>query len=174
MSEDVGSVSVAVSLRNGILARGVVVTLQTLDGTAMGEFLLKSQHRYGVHTMEPVKSSIIFIPKPIGGMDFPNISIDLALNISSTTQTVMVPILNDMVHENLEYFSLALMSNDPAVTLNPATIYINVVDDIDSMLKLPDVFNSAISYLCQYTVDTVFFSGFSNHNWIEPSNLFRS
>ena len=55
VSEDVASVSVAVSLQNGILARDVVVTLQTLDGTAMGEFLLKSQHRYGVHTMEPVK-----------------------------------------------------------------------------------------------------------------------
>ena len=51
-----GSVGVSVSLQNGILARDVVVTLQTLNGTAMGEFLLKSQHRYGVHTMEPVKS----------------------------------------------------------------------------------------------------------------------
>jgi len=55
VSEDVGSVSVAVSLLNGILARDVLVTLQSLDGTAMGEFLLKSQCRYGVHTMEPVK-----------------------------------------------------------------------------------------------------------------------
>ena len=36
MSEDVGSVSVAVSLLNGILGRDVVVTLQTLDGTAIG------------------------------------------------------------------------------------------------------------------------------------------
>ena len=85
-------------------------------------------------------------------MDFPNISIDLTLNISSTTQTVMVPILNDMVPENLEYFSLALMSNDPAVTLNPATIYINVLDDIDSTLKSPDI---CISYLRQYTVEIV-------------------
>ena len=41
VSEDVGSVSVAISLLNGILARDVVVTMQTLDGTAMGEFLLK-------------------------------------------------------------------------------------------------------------------------------------
>ena len=39
VSEGVGSVSVAVSLQNGILARDVVVTLQTLDGTAMGEYL---------------------------------------------------------------------------------------------------------------------------------------
>ena len=38
VSEDVGSVNVAVSLRSGILARDVIVTLQTLDGTAMGEF----------------------------------------------------------------------------------------------------------------------------------------
>jgi len=37
VSEDVASVSVAVSLQNGILARDVVVSLQTLDGTAMGE-----------------------------------------------------------------------------------------------------------------------------------------
>ena len=85
-------------------------------------------------------------------MDFPNISVDLTLNTSSTTQTVMVPILDDMVPENLEYFSLALMSNDPAVTLNPATIYINVLDDIDSTLKSPDI---CISYLRQYTVEIV-------------------
>ena len=45
MSEDVASVSVAVSLQNGILARDVVVTVQTLDGTAMGEFLQKL-HKY--------------------------------------------------------------------------------------------------------------------------------
>ena len=48
VSEDVGTVSVAVSLRNGILDRDVVVTLQTLDGTAMGEF----------HCTEPVPCSV--------------------------------------------------------------------------------------------------------------------
>ena len=85
-------------------------------------------------------------------MDFPNISVDVTLNTSSTTQTVIVPILNDVVPENIEYFSLDLMSNDPAVTLNPATIYINVLDDIDSTLKSPDI---CISYLCQYTVEIV-------------------
>ena len=62
VSEDAGSVSVAVSVQNGILARDVIVTLETLNGTAMSEFLLKSQCRYDVHTMEPVESSIIFIP----------------------------------------------------------------------------------------------------------------
>ena len=135
MSEDVSSLSVAVSLQNGLLARNVVVTLQTLDGTAMGEFPLKSQHRYGIHTMEPVKSSIIFIPTPIGGMDYSSISIDLTFKASSTSQTMMVPILNDTVPEDLEYFSLSLMSNDPAVTLYPVTATVNILDDIDSTLN---------------------------------------
>jgi len=117
VSEDVGSVSVAVSLRNGILGRDVVVTLQTLDGTAMG------------------------------GMDFLNMSIDLTFKASSPSQTVMVPIVNDTVPEDLEYFILSLMSNDPAVTLNPVTASINILDDIDSTLKQADVLNSALSYL---------------------------
>ena len=129
MSEDVGCVSVAVSLQNETLARDVVVTLQTSDGTAMGEFLLKSQHRYGVHTIEPVKSSVMFIPKPIGEMDYPNISIDLTFKASSPSQTVMVPILNDTVPEDLEYFILSLMSVDPAAILNPASAVITIKDN---------------------------------------------
>ena len=147
VSEDVGSVSVAVSMQNGILARDVVVTLQTLDGTAMGEFLLKSQHMYDVHTMEPVKRFIIFIPKTRGGMDYSNISIDLTFKASLPSQAVMLPILNDTVHEDLEYFRLVLMSNDPAVTLYPVTATVNIPDDLDSMLKPADILNSALSYL---------------------------
>ena len=111
---------------------------------------LSSSHsvgRYSVHSMEPVKSSIIFIPKPIGGMDFLNMSIDLTFKASSPSQTVMVPIVNDTVPEDLEYFILSLMSNDPAVTLNPVTASINILDDIDSTLKQADVLNSALSYL---------------------------
>jgi len=68
-------------------------------------------------------------------MDFASISIDLTLNASSPIQTVMVPILNDTVPEDLEYFILSLMSNDPAVTLNPVTASINLLDDIDSTSK---------------------------------------
>ena len=111
---------------------------------------LSSSHsvgRYSVHSMEPVKSSIIFIPKPIGGMDFLNMSIDLTFKASSPSQTVMVPIVNDTVPEDIEYFILSLMSNDPAVTLNPVTASINILDDIDSTLKQADVLNSALSYL---------------------------
>ena len=67
------------------------------------------------------------------GMDFSNISLDLTFSPSSTTQTVMVPILNDAVPEDmLEYFSVVLMSTDPAVSLSPKIANITIVDDNDS------------------------------------------
>ena len=66
-------------------------------------------------------------------------SIGMLFNTSSPTQDVMVPILNDMVPEDLEYFSLLLISDDHAVTLNPSTANITIIDDIDSTLKPPVV-----------------------------------
>ena len=123
----------AVSLQNRILARDVIGTLKTLDGTAMGEFLC-----IGSIPCSLLQPSILFIPQSIAGMDFPDLSIDLTFNTSSPTQTVMVPILNDMAVEDFEYFSLALVSNDPAVTLNPSTANITLVDDTDSELHPPD------------------------------------
>ena len=66
------------------------------------------------------------------GMDFSITSLDLTFSPSSLTQTVMVSILNDGVLENmLEYFSLVLMSTDPAVFLNPKIANITIVDDSD-------------------------------------------
>ena len=67
------------------------------------------------------------------GMDFPDTSTDLTFNSSSTTQTVMVSILNDVVPEDmLEYFSLILTSTDAAVTLSPMTANVTIIDDMDS------------------------------------------
>ena len=67
------------------------------------------------------------------GMDFPDTLTNLTFNSSSRTQTVMVSILNDVVPEDmLEYFSLMLTSTDPAVTLNPATANVTIIDDTDS------------------------------------------
>ena len=67
------------------------------------------------------------------GMDFSNTSLDLTFSPSSTTQTLMVSILNDAIPEDiLEYFSLVLMSTDPAVSLNPVIANITIVDDGDS------------------------------------------
>ena len=67
------------------------------------------------------------------GMDFSNTSLDLTFSPSSTNKTVMVSIFNGSVTEDmLEYFSLVLMSTDPAVSLNPKIANITVVDDNDS------------------------------------------
>ena len=41
VSEDVGSVTVAVSLLSGILSRDVIVSLHTMNNTAIGESLNK-------------------------------------------------------------------------------------------------------------------------------------
>ena len=41
VSEDVGSVAVAVSLLSGILSRDVIVSLQTMNNTAIGKSLNK-------------------------------------------------------------------------------------------------------------------------------------
>ena len=47
VSEDVGSVSVAVSLLSGILARDVIASLRTANGTALGESLT-CMHAYKI------------------------------------------------------------------------------------------------------------------------------
>ena len=67
------------------------------------------------------------------GMDFSKTSLDLTYSPSSPTQTVMVSILNDAVPEDMfEYFSLILMSTDPAVSLDPLIANITIADANDS------------------------------------------
>jgi len=67
------------------------------------------------------------------GMDFPNTSLALTFSLSSTTQTVMVPILNDAIPEDmLEYFTIVLMPTEPHVSLNPSIANITILDDGDS------------------------------------------
>ena len=80
-------------------------------------------------------------------MDFASTSIDLTFNTSSPIQTVMVAILDDIVPEDIENFSLVLMSTDHAVTLNPVTANISILDDIDCTLKRCLEINSAIRFL---------------------------
>ena len=171
MHEDEGSVSVTVFLISGILARDAIVSLQTLNGTASGKLLNPSQvmlMRYNSHAIHKheleslnklayintgyaailLRLKCMIVSFNTAGMDFPNTSLDLTFSPSSTTQTVIVPIFNDAVTEDmLEYFSLFLMSTDPAVSLNPKIANITIVDDSDS--KLP----SACIYCIMYVPD---------------------
>ena len=70
-------------------------------------------------------------------MDFSNTSLDLTFGPFSTTKTAVVPILNDAVSEDMEYFSLVLMSTDSAVSLNPVIANITIIDDSDSKYHQP-------------------------------------
>ena len=66
-------------------------------------------------------------------MDFLDTSTNLTFNSTSTTQNVMVSILDDLIPEEmLEYFRLILTSTDPAVTLSPMTANVTIIDDVDS------------------------------------------
>ena len=134
MDEDEGNVSVAVSVLSGTLGRDVIVSLKTMNGTATGEFPNLLQE-FLIHP-------IFILPFNPAGMDFPNTSLVLTFNSSSTTQTVMVSILNDAVPEDLEYFSLVLKSTDPAVSLNPMIANITIIDDNDSKYYEMSTINS--------------------------------
>ena len=79
-----------------------------------------------------------FLSFNAAGMDFPDTSFNLTFSPSSTTQTVMVSILNDALPE--EYFSLVLMSTDPAVSLNPMIANITVIDDSDGKMSTVNMF----------------------------------
>ena len=75
-------------------------------------------------------------------MEYIHVSTNVTFNAGISAKMVNIPILNNMMVADSTLFSVVLMSADPAVTLNPATTYISVLDDIDSTLKPPDVFNS--------------------------------
>ena len=102
-------------------------------------------------------------------MDFLDTSTNLTFNSSSITQNVMVSILDDLIPEDmLEYFSLILTSTDTAVTLNPMTANVTIIDDMDSKYHL----TSAVSYLyilytvlvCMYQI--YFLLICSGYNWV--------
>ena len=129
-----GKISVVVSLLSGSLARDVIVSLRSLNSTAMGE----SPNELAISGYLCTSIGILWLYYLMlslnpAGMDFPDTSTDLTFNSTSTIQTVMVSILNDVVPEDmLEYFSLILTSTDPAVTLSPMTANVTIIDDMDS------------------------------------------
>ena len=115
-----------------MLARDVIVSLRTINGMAVGESLNKLPSILTGYAAIVLRLKCMVFSLNPAGMDFLNTSLDLTFSSSSTTQTVMVSILNDAAPEDmLEYFSLVLMSTDPAVSLNPKIANITIVDDSD-------------------------------------------
>ena len=133
--------SVSVSVQGSTtLARDVVVTVQTVDGTATGSepFTLHTSHVHRHCRCEDVctESCVVlhilsFLPP--ASSDYTTVSMDLTFNAGITNQTVMIPILGDTVVESTESFTVSLTTGDSAITLNPSTTTVTIEDN-DSKL----------------------------------------
>ena len=64
-------------------------------------------------------------------MDYIAVSENLIFNATVSFHVVTIPILDDLLFEHSEIFTLALTSTDPAVIVNPSSI---TIEDDDSEL----------------------------------------
>ena len=120
--------SVSVSVQGSTtLARDVVVTVQTMDGTATGGGLI---YIYSCVYTDIVHVSFMFYHfLPPASSDYTTVSMELTFNAGTTNQTVMIPITGDTVEEGTESFTVSLVSADSAVILNPSTTTVTIEDD---------------------------------------------
>ena len=121
VSEDAGGVSITVSVQTGTLERDVIVTLSTVNGTAMCKFQSETQ------------SKLVFILPTSrickAGEEYTAVSTSFTFNASTPTQTVNIPILDNEIVAGSTMFSVSLTSADPAAILNPASADVTIEDD---------------------------------------------
>ena len=117
--------SVSVSVQSGSLARDVVVTVQTVDGTATGETVIHVHvHR---HFSCVVLHVLSFLPP--APSDYTTVFMELTFSGGTTNQTVMIPIVGDNVVESTESFTVSPTSADSAVLLSPHSTTVTIEDD---------------------------------------------
>lgn len=63
------------------------------------------------------------------GSDYDAVTTTLTFDVSMPTQVVTIPIRDDMIVENTESFTVALATNDTAVTLRLQTATVFIRDD---------------------------------------------
>ena len=123
VSEDAGSVSITLSVQMGAQDRDVVVTLSSINGTALCKFLkeLKST----------VAASMLILHSLISSAeeDYTPVSTNVTFNASTSTHTVNIPILDNEIVAGSTIFNVSLTSADPAAILNPASAGITIEDD---------------------------------------------
>ena len=126
VTETDGSVSVGVSVQGSTtLARDVVVTVQTMGGTATGGTLMY------VHTLcRCVVHVYHFLPPATD--DYTSVSMTLVFNSGTITHNVMITIVDDTTVEDTESFTVSLTTGDRAVTLAPESTTVNIQDENDS------------------------------------------
>ena len=132
VSEDAGSVSVTVSVQTGALGRDVVVTLSTINGTALCESET-TLPQWIVSVASLSMYSMCSLSHSVAGMDYEAITTTLTFNGSISTQMVAIPILDDQIVENSKSFGVTLTTIDTAVTLRSQTTRVTIRDN-DSKL----------------------------------------
>ena len=66
---------------------------------------------------------------PPASFDYTTVATDLTVNGGTTTQTVMIPFLDEIVVQGTRSFTVSLTSVDSAVTLHPSTTAVTIQDD---------------------------------------------
>ena len=81
------------------------------------------------------------------GSDYDAVTTTLTFDVSMPTQVVTIPIHDDMIVENTESFTVALATNDRAVTLRFQTATVSIRDNDSKLQQLYSVQESC-SVLC--------------------------
>ena len=63
------------------------------------------------------------------GADYEAVTTTLTFNVSTPTQVVTIPIIDDQIVENNEFFGVTLTTFDTAVTLNLQTASVTIRDN---------------------------------------------
>ena len=77
------------------------------------------------------------------GMEYTTVITTLTFSVSTPTQVVTIPILDDGICESSKSFNVTLTTSDPAVTLSIQTATVTISDN-DSKLW-------AVYYYCMYS-----------------------
>ena len=138
VNETNGSVTVCVRLE-GDLERSVIVNLTTLSDTAQGEY---SAH--GVLDVLCIYTEIfilvnlfctVLLSQCTDGLDFTSVQMSLIFVQGTTIQCMEIPIMDDIVLEDDESFSVSLSTNDGAVNILQDQAVVTITDN-DSMCNL--------------------------------------
>lgn len=138
VNETNGSVTVCVRLE-GDLERSVIVNLTTLSDTAQGEYSAQ-----GVLDVLCIYTEIfilvnlfctVLLSQCTDGLDFTSVQMSLIFVQGTTIQCMEIPIMDDIVLEDDESFSVSLSTNDGAVNILQDQAVVTITDN-DSMCNL--------------------------------------
>ena len=106
-------------------------SLTVQDGLALSQYLYNLCST-GISIKFTLCTPCLISP---AGLDYDAVTTTLTFNVSMPTQVVTIPIRDDMIVENTESFTVALATNDTAVTLRLQTATVSIRDN-DSKLQL--------------------------------------